>query len=112
VADNIKGDIVKLYKGKYKSQYFEDTKSLLEGLNQVSPSFCLAKWYSVSLHLPTGKTHSCYHPPAHHIPLKELAESPDALHNTEHKKEQRRIMLKGGRPEECNFCWALEIKEI
>ena len=108
MADNIKGDIVKLYKGKYKSQYFEDTKSLLEGLNQVSPSFCLAKWYSVSLHLPTGKTHSCYHPPAHHIPLKELAESSDALHNTEHKKEQRRIMLNGGRPEECNFCWALE----
>ena len=108
MADNIKGDIVKLYKGKYKSQYFEDAKGLLEGLNEVSPSFCLAKWYSVSLHLPTGKTHSCYHPPAHNIPMNELMQSSDALHNTEHKKEQRRIMLKGGRPEECNFCWALE----
>jgi|TARA_R110002153_G_scaffold20676_4_gene69925 hypothetical protein len=103
-----KGDQVKLFKGKYKSQYFEDTQGLLKGLNKVSPSFCLAKWYSVSLHLPTGKTHSCYHPPVHNIPLEELAKSPDALHNTEYKKEQRKKMLAGERPKECEFCWALE----
>lgn len=108
MSDNIKGDIVKLYKGKYKSQYFEDTNDLIKGLNTVSPSFCLAKWYSVSLHLPTGKTHSCYHPPAHNIPLEELDASPDALHNTKYKKEQRAKMLKGERPKECEFCWALE----
>lgn len=108
MSDNIKGDIVKLYKGKYKSQYFEDTNDLLKGLDTVSPSFCLAKWYSVSLHLPTGKTHSCYHPPAHNIPLEELEESPSALHNTKYKKEQREKMLKGERPKECEFCWALE----
>ena len=108
MSDNIKGDIVKLYKGKYKSQYFEDTNDLIKGLNTVSPSFCLDKWYSVSLHLPTGKTHSCYHPPAHNIPLEELDASPDALHNTKYKKEQRAKMLKGERPKECEFCWALE----
>ena len=106
--ENLKGDIVKLFKGKYKSQYFEDTQSLLKGLNNVSPSFCLAKWYSVSLHLPTGKTHSCYHPPAHNVPLEELSKSPDALHNTQYKKEQRAKMLAGERPKECEFCWALE----
>ena len=82
MSEKIKGDEVKLYKGKYKSQYFEDANDLLKGLNTVSPSFCLAKWYSVSLHLPTGKTHSCYHPPAHNIPLEELEVSSDALHNT------------------------------
>ena len=103
-----KGDEVKLLKGKYQSQYFESSKDLLQGLNSVSPSFCLAKWYSVSLHLPTGKTHSCYHPPAHNIPLEELARTPDALHNTQHKKEQRAKMLKGERPKECEFCWSLE----
>ena len=108
MADNIKGDIVKLYKGKYKSQYFEDAKGLLEGLNEVSPSFCLAKWYSVSLHLPTGKTHSCYHPPAHNIPMNELMQSSDALHNTEHKKEMRRMMQNGERPRECEYCWKME----
>jgi len=108
VSENIKGDKVRLFKGKYQSQYFEDAKGLLQGLNEVSPSFCLAKWYSVSLHLPTGKTHSCYHPPAHNIPLEELAKSPDALHNTKYKKEQRKKMLAGERPKECEFCWALE----
>jgi len=106
--EKLKGDVVKLFKGKYKSQYFEDAQDLLKGLNKISPSFCLAKWYSVSLHLPTGKTHSCYHPPAHGIPLEELAKSPDALHNTEYKKEQRKKMLAGERPKECEFCWALE----
>lgn len=108
MSKNQKGDEVKLLKGKYQSVYFESSKELLEGLNQVSPSFCLAKWYSVSLHLPTGRTHSCYHPPSHKIPLEELAVSPAALHNTKHKKQQRDMMLKGERPKECEFCWALE----
>jgi len=108
MTDDIKGDEVKSLKGNYKSVYFESSKDLLQGLNSVSPTFCLAKWYSVSLHLPTGKTHSCYHPPAHNIPLEELAATPDALHNTKHKKEQRTKMLKGERPKECEFCWALE----
>lgn len=108
MTDKQKGDEVNLLKGKYQSQYFESSKDLLQGLNNVSPSFCLAKWYSVSLHLPTGKTHSCYHPPAHNIPLKELNATSDALHNTTHKKEQRKKMLKGERPKECEFCWALE----
>lgn len=106
--ENQKGDEVTLLKGNYLSKYFESSKDLLLGLNNVSPSFCLAKWYSVSLHLPTGKTHSCYHPPAHRIPLVELAATPDALHNTQYKKEQRAKMLKGERPKECEFCWALE----
>ena len=108
MSDNIKGDKVKLYKGKYQSQYFETSKDLLEGLNHVSPSFCLAKWFNVSIHIPTGRTHSCYHPPSHHIPLVELDANSDALHNTNHKKEQRKQMLEGKRPAECSFCWDIE----
>jgi organic radical activating enzyme len=108
MKDNLKGDEVKLLKGKYLSKYFESSKDLLQALNSISPSFCLAKWFNVSLHLPTGKTHSCYHPPAHYIPLDELNASPDALHNTKHKQEQRKTMLEGKRPKECEFCWAIE----
>lgn len=108
MSENQQGDEVTLFKGKYQSAYFQSSKDLLNVLNNVSPSFCLAKWYSVSLHLPTGRTHSCYHPPAHNIPLEELAATPDALHNTKYKKEQRSKMLKGERPKECEFCWALE----
>ena len=58
MKDNLKGDEVKLLKGKYLSKYFESSKDLLQALNSISPSFCLAKWFNVSLHLPTGKTHS------------------------------------------------------
>jgi sulfatase maturation enzyme AslB (radical SAM superfamily) len=108
MTDNIKGDEVTLLNGKYKSVYFESSKEVLDGLNSVSPSFCLAKWYNVSIHIPTGQTHSCYHPPTHKIPLDELAKSADALHNTKHKKEQRKKMLAGERPKECEFCWAIE----
>ena len=103
-----KGDEVKLLKGRYISKYFSNSKDLLQELNQTSKTFCLAKWYSVSLHLPTGKTHSCYHPPTHDIPLKELNGNVDALHNTIYKNQQRQKMLKGERPKECQFCWDLE----
>jgi len=102
------GDEVNKYKGKYKSKYFDSSKILLNKLNNVSSSFCLAKWFNVSIHIPTGRTHSCYHPPAHFIPIDELKKSPSALHNTSYKIEQREKMLKGERPSECSFCWAIE----
>ena len=62
----------------------------------------------VSLHLTTGRTHSCYHPPTHEIPLSEIKENPSALHNTIYKKEQRKKMLMGVRPTECQYCWNIE----
>lgn len=109
MSDDIKGDEVeKGLDGAYKSVYFNNTKEMLDGLNSVSPSFCLAKWFNVSLHIPTGRTHSCYHPPAHRIPKDELLITSDALHNTNWKKEQRKKMLAGERPKECSFCWDIE----
>ena len=89
--EDIKGDqVIATLDGAYKSVYFDNTKDMLEGLNEVSPSFCLAKWFNVSIHIPTGRTHSCYHPPTHKVPLEELKENPGALHNTKYKKEQRK----------------------
>lgn len=95
-------------KGKLATKYFVDVKDIYNTLNNVSPSFCLAKWFNVSLHIPTGQTHSCYHPKSHHIPLKEIEIDVSALHNTKHKKEQRKMMLNGERPKECHFCWEIE----
>jgi len=106
--DNIKGDEVKKINGKFESQYQYDSETVYQKLNEVSPSFCLAKWYNVSLHIPTGKTHSCYHPPSHRIPVEEVVVDVSALHNTKYKKEQRKLMLAGERPEECSFCWQIE----
>lgn len=77
-------------------------------LNSVSSSFCLAKWTTVSLHLESGTTHSCHHPPAHQIPVNNLDNNPSLLHNTPFKIEQRKKMLNGERPSECNFCWNIE----
>jgi len=77
-------------------------------LDTVGPGFCLAKWEQVTLHLHNGTTHSCYHPMVHKIPLDELKNNPSAIHNTYHKKLQRKIMLEGGRPPECSFCWNIE----
>ena len=51
-------------------------KQLLEN---VSPTFCLAKWNQVSLHLPTGLTNSCYHPPLHKIDATKLEDNIDLL---------------------------------
>lgn len=106
--DDIKGDVVKKIDGKFHSQYQFDSEYVFEKLNEVSPSFCLAKWYNVSIHIPTGQTHSCYHPRSHHIPLEEIAIDVSALHNTKYKKQQRDLMLQGERPSECEFCWQIE----
>ena len=86
----------------------DQLNSTRKELNEVSPSFCLAKWLQVTLHLQNGFNHSCHHPKTHKTPLKELAANPGALHNTGYKKKQRQMMLKGERPPECAYCWRAE----
>jgi len=75
---------------------------------KLGNSLCLAKWQQVSLHLPTGLNNSCYHPPLHTIDADAVKLNPSALHNTEHKKQQRVIMLKNEQPAECSYCWNIE----
>jgi organic radical activating enzyme len=99
---NNKGDEVAT---DFKSKFLSSAEDMKDNLG---PAMCLAKWKQVSLHLPTGLNNSCYHPPLHAIPAELLANNPSALHNTPHKKEQRKIMLKNERPDECNYCWAME----
>lgn len=77
-------------------------------LDSKSKSFCGAKWYNATTWLGSGTTASCHHPPAHKIPLKEIEVNPTAIHNTEHKKEMRRMMQNGERPRECEYCWKME----
>jgi organic radical activating enzyme len=77
-------------------------------LNSVGCGMCLAKWTQVTMHLHLGHTHSCHHPATHKIPLAELKVNPTALHNTQFKKERRKEMLDGKRPDECDYCWNVE----
>jgi pyruvate-formate lyase-activating enzyme len=77
-------------------------------INSVSPSFCTAKWLQTTLYLQNGYNHSCHHPSPHKIPLEEIENNPAALHNSNFKKSQRELMLKGERPTECDYCWKIE----
>lgn len=107
-SEYIEGDKSTNVNGELVSGYTHNAQTLFKELNQVSPSFCLAKWFNVSIHIPSGQTHSCYHPRSHQIPLEEVRIDVSALHNTKYKKEQRKLMLEGQRPLECNFCWETE----
>jgi organic radical activating enzyme len=77
-------------------------------LDTKSASFCAAKWYNATIWLGSGQTTSCHHPPAHAIDIEELKVNPAALHNTAKKKDDRKKMLAGERPEGCEYCWKIE----
>ena len=77
-------------------------------LDTKSKSFCGAKWYNATTWLGSGTTASCHHPPAHKIPLHEISAAPSAIHNTQHKKAMRKMMQRGERPRECEYCWKVE----
>lgn len=83
-------------------------KKIIPIIDSVSPTFCLAKWHHVTLYLQTGETHSCYHPTPHRIELDELENNPSALHNTSHKKLERKEMLEGIQTKGCQYCWNIE----
>jgi len=77
-------------------------------LDNKSASFCAAKWYNATIWLGSGMSTSCHHPPAHKINDAELATNPKAIHNTQQKKDDRRLMLAGERPSGCEYCWKIE----
>lgn len=88
--------------------HYDNIRRMIPIMNEVSPSFCLAKWHHVTMYLHRGQTHSCYHPAPHDIPLAELEQSPSALHNTKEKIHQRQQMMRGEKPAGCQYCWNIE----
>lgn len=86
----------------------ERIKRIIPIMNEISPTFCLAKWHHTSIYLHTGQTHSCYHPRPHQIELDEIKENPAHLHNTKTKKQERAMMLVGEKPDGCQYCWNVE----
>ena len=93
---------------KPNEYWIEQLKEKREKINQISPSFCSAKWLQTTLYLQNGYNHSCHHPSPHKIPVEEVLENPAALHNSKYKKQQRIKMLNGERPSECDYCWKIE----
>lgn len=88
--------------------YIERVNQTRDRLNEVGKGFCLMKWLHQTLYLHMGDNHSCYHPRPHHIDQVKLKDNPSALHNTDQKKQQRKLMLEDGRPSECYYCWNVE----
>jgi len=87
----------------------EKIKEIIPHTDQeISPTFCMAKWHHTTIYLQTGETHSCYHPAPHPIPLAEIKDNPSALHNTKQKKTEREFMIKGQQPAGCSYCWKIE----
>lgn len=86
----------------------ERIKKTIPIMNNISSTFCLAKWHHSSIYLHTGQTHSCYHPRPHDIPLDNLENNPSMLHNTPTKKQERAMMLVGVKPKGCQYCWNVE----
>jgi organic radical activating enzyme len=92
--------------GKKENETYQEYRE--RSINSISPSFCGAKWYNATIWLGNGTTASCHHPPAHKIPLEEVAQNYKAIHNTSYKKLIRKQMLEGERPKECEYCWKIE----
>jgi organic radical activating enzyme len=90
------------------SKETDKIKKIIKITDEISPTFCLAKWHHTSIYLHTGQTHSCYHPRPHDIDLNEIASDPSALHNTLTKKKERALMLVGEKPKGCQYCWNVE----
>ena len=90
---------------KASLNYLAATKSRLD---EISPSFCTAKWLQSTLHLEIGETHSCHHPKRHKLDIEEIKNDPKRLHNTKIKEQNRRLMIAGDKPNECEYCWLAE----
>lgn len=83
-------------------------KEMKAKLDDVSPSFCLAKWYRTTLDLGMGETYSCHHCRSHKIDAEQIKSDPAKLTNTDYIIEKRQRMLFAQRPDECNYCWSVE----
>lgn len=87
----------------------EEIKRRVVWLNEVSPTFCLAKWLTSTTTLYNGMTHSCHHPAQHSIGQDFLlGAGPRALHNTPEKYAARQDMREGVQTKECDYCWNIE----
>lgn len=79
-----------------------------DNLNEVSTSFCLAKWLQSTTSLSNGMTHSCHHPAMHKINAEDIKDNPLGLHNTPVKIAARNDLLNNIQTPECDYCWRVE----
>jgi len=79
-----------------------------EVINDVSKSYCLAKWLQSTILLYNGETHSCHHPSRHKITMDDIKDNPKGIHNTVIKIHARQDLINGVQTKECDYCWNIE----
>jgi pyruvate-formate lyase-activating enzyme len=83
-------------------------KHLLSELNNnTSQTLCLAKFHESTIWLYESKIASC-----HHTPFLLTGKDSLTFYNPEGRRQQQDSMLKGNKPEECNYCWKLEAQDV
>jgi len=84
---------------------YEKTKEILDN---ISPTFCIAKWARTNVRTYEGTSYSCHHCRPVVTPKEEVSADHTALTNNKLVQEYRQQMLDGERPKECNYCWTRE----
>lgn len=89
-------------------KHFEVVTEFKDKLDEVSKTFCLAKWLQTTTLLFNGETHSCHHPHKHKIKVEDIQNNPKGIHNTPVKIAARQDLLNGTQTPECEYCWRIE----
>ena len=89
-------------------KHFEVVTEFKDKLDEVSATFCLAKWLQTTTLLFNGETHSCHHPHKHKIKVEDIQNNPRGIHNTPVKIAARQHLLDGTQTPECEYCWRIE----
>lgn len=89
-------------------KHFDTVVNFRNTLDDVSSSFCLAKWLQSTTLLFNGETHSCHHPARHKINVEDIKNNPRGIHNTPVKLAARQDLLNGVQTPECDYCWRIE----
>ncbi len=77
-------------------------------LDEVSQSFCAAKWSQVLFNLQVGERHNCCLGAVQKIDTKLIQQDSNHLFNDELLIKEREQMLAGKKIKGCNVCWTAE----
>lgn len=85
-------------------------KEIQNRLDEVSSSFCAAKWSQVLFNLQVGQRHNCCLGKLQHMNPADLLKDPNNLFNDEVLYQERQSMLAGEKIPGCSVCWTAEAK--
>ena len=78
-------------------------QKLIQIRNELSPTFCLAKFHEASIWVYSGKIASC-----HYTPFLQVGNTVDTFYNPAEKRRHQASMLAGEQPSACDSCWNFE----